>query len=243
MSLVFKRVWSAVTWAAVALVVVLAILLVGVRLVGLMPYTVLSGSMEPTYHVGSMIYVKSVDPSELKVGDPVTFYLNESTVATHRIIEILEDEKNPSVRYFKTQGDANESADSDPVRGENVIGKPIFTVPYLGYLANVFQQQSGRVLVLVICLALMLLFILPDIISKFIETMREGDPTPDSDPAPNSSLARELVELLDKTPNAASDAELMARISAAVNEYPELLRDSELSARLSSILVPDEGKN
>ena len=37
--------------AFVAAVVLLAVLLAGVRLVGLTPYTVLSGSMEPTYHV------------------------------------------------------------------------------------------------------------------------------------------------------------------------------------------------
>ena len=57
--------------AVVAIVVVLAVLLAGVRLVGLTPYTVLSGSMEPTYHVGSVIYVRGVDPTTLKEGDSV----------------------------------------------------------------------------------------------------------------------------------------------------------------------------
>ena len=57
-----KTVWNAITTVLVALVVVLAILLVGVRVVGLTPYVVLSGSMEPTYHTGSLIYVKKVDP-------------------------------------------------------------------------------------------------------------------------------------------------------------------------------------
>ena len=47
----FKKIYSLMTNILVAVVVILAILLVGVRLVGLTPYTVLSGSMEPTYPV------------------------------------------------------------------------------------------------------------------------------------------------------------------------------------------------
>lgn len=173
MSSIFKRAWSVFTWAMVAVIVVLAILLVGVRLVGLKPYTVLSGSMEPTYHVGAMIYVKSVDPKELEVGDPVTFYLNQTTVATHRIIEVLPDDLNPDSRYFRTQGDANESADSDPTHSSKVIGKPIFTVPYLGYLANFFQQPAGRTFALIGCMFLILAFVLPDVIKNVLNVMKE----------------------------------------------------------------------
>ena len=68
---------------------ILTVLLVGVRVVGLTPYAVLSGSMEPTYHVGSLIYVKDVDPADITVGTPITFVVNEDLlVATHRVIEI-----------------------------------------------------------------------------------------------------------------------------------------------------------
>lgn len=66
----FRKIWSLISTLVVIVIVFLAIALVGVRLVGLTPYTVLSGSMEPTYHVGSLIYVKDVDPSEIRVGDP-----------------------------------------------------------------------------------------------------------------------------------------------------------------------------
>ena len=57
-----KKAWNIISSILVALVVLLAIALVGVRLFGLQVYTVLSGSMEPTYHTGSLIYVKRVDP-------------------------------------------------------------------------------------------------------------------------------------------------------------------------------------
>ena len=58
MSKQVQKVCSAVSTVVVALAVILALLLVGVRLVGLRPMCVLSGSMEPTYHTGSLIYVR-----------------------------------------------------------------------------------------------------------------------------------------------------------------------------------------
>ena len=60
----FKKIWNGITTVIVILVVILAILLAGVRLFGLQVFTVLSGSMEPTYHVGSLIYVKKTDPAQ-----------------------------------------------------------------------------------------------------------------------------------------------------------------------------------
>lgn len=66
-----KKLWNMITTVLVALVVILAILLVGVRVIGLTPYVVLSGSMEPTYHTGSLIYVKKSILSKLKHKPPL----------------------------------------------------------------------------------------------------------------------------------------------------------------------------
>ena len=93
MSRTIKKIWNIVSGILVGLAVFLAILLVGVRLVGFQVFSVLSGSMEPSYHVGSLIYVKKIDPQELKSGDVITFMLDEDTVATHRIVEMVPDEK------------------------------------------------------------------------------------------------------------------------------------------------------
>ena len=113
------------------LVVLLAVALVGVRLVGIKTYAVISGSMEPTYPTGSLLYVKSVNAQELRVGDAITFMLDEDTVATHRIIEIIPDDEDSSILRFRTQGDANDTPDGTPVHYKNIIGKPVFAVPYL----------------------------------------------------------------------------------------------------------------
>ena len=74
-----KKIWDAVTTALVVLVVIFAVFLMGSRLVGLQVFNVISGSMEPTYSVGDLLYVKTVDPDSVKVGDPITFVLNEIT--------------------------------------------------------------------------------------------------------------------------------------------------------------------
>ena len=130
------------TSVLVAAVVLLAVLLAGVRLIGLTPYTVLSGSMEPTYPVGSIIYVRDVDPAELKVGDPVTFYLSGTTVATHRIIEVA-GEGTPQLA-FRTQGDANDKPDG-LTPASRIIGKPVFAVPWLGYVSAYVQTPAGLI--------------------------------------------------------------------------------------------------
>ena len=53
-----KRIINIVTTIVIIITVLLVVMLAAVRIVGLTPYTVLSGSMEPTYHVGSIIYQK-----------------------------------------------------------------------------------------------------------------------------------------------------------------------------------------
>ena len=84
MSKSLKKILNAVSNVLVVLVVILALLLVGARIVGLQVFTVLSGSMEPTYHVGALIYVKKTAPEDIQAGDVITFMLNETTTATHR---------------------------------------------------------------------------------------------------------------------------------------------------------------
>lgn len=173
MSHSLKRIWNWVSGIVVALVVCLAILLVGVRLLGFQVYTVLSGSMEPTYHVGSLIYVKKVDYKELQVGDPITFMLNEDTVATHRIIEVLVDEEDPdTIRYF-TQGDANEVPDGSSVHYRNVIGKPVFTIPYLGYVAHYIQNPPGTYIAIAAAAVFLALVFIPDLLSDDREKEKE----------------------------------------------------------------------
>ena len=189
---VLRKLWSVITTLLVAVMVILAVLLVGVRVVGLTPYAVLSGSMEPTYHVGALIYVKDVAPADITVGMPITFVVNEDLLlATHRVVDIevittrqeqvldeagnpvLDDEGNPVVEeipldeptyYFRTKGDANDAVDGTPVHYKNVVGTPVFSIPYLGYLSSWLQTRQGMIMGICIALVLVILTFLPDLL-------------------------------------------------------------------------------
>ena len=160
-----KKILNVISTILVAIVVVLALLLVGARFIGLNVYTVLSGSMEPTYHVGSLIYVKDVDTDELKAGDVITYMLDEDTIVTHRIVDVIPDETDPSIIRFHTKGDANDSVDGSLVHYKNVIGTPVFSIPKLGYLANYIQKPPGRYIAISAGAIILLLVFLPDLFS------------------------------------------------------------------------------
>ena len=160
-----KKILNVISTILVAIVVVLALLLVGARFIGLNVYTVLSGSMEPTYHVGSLIYVKDVDTDELKAGDVITYMLDEDTIVTHRIADVIPDETDPSIIRFQTKGDANDSVDGSLVHYKNVIGTPVVSIPKLGYLANYIQKPPGRYIAISAGAIILLLVFLPDLFS------------------------------------------------------------------------------
>lgn len=162
MSNTMRKIVSIITSIFTLIAVVFAILLVGVRFVGLQPYCVLSGSMEPTYHVGSLIYVVDVDPKQLKLNDPVTFMVSDSMVATHRIVDIHQDEEDANIIRFTTKGDANESRDGDLLHMNNVIGKPVFSIPLLGYVANFIQTPPGLYIAIAFVAILVILVFIPD---------------------------------------------------------------------------------
>ena len=172
-----KKLWNVISSILVAAVVMMALLLVGARLFGLQVFTVLSGSMEPTYHTGSLIYVKKVDPHTLKSGDVITFMLDEDTIATHRITEVVPDEEDPGVVRFRTKGDANEAEDGSLVHYKNVVGTPVFTIPKLGYVANYIQHPPGSYIAISAGAILLLLVFLPDIFApreRADERKKEG---------------------------------------------------------------------
>ena len=142
----------------VTIVAVLAFLLYGFNIFGLKPYCVLSGSMESVYPTGSMIYVDKVNPEGLKTGDAITFRMPNGGVATHRIIEVQERSEG---LYFVTQGDANDNPDS-PIPATSVIGKPVFTIPYLGYLSSFIQTPKGILYVVFCSVGVLLLSFIAD---------------------------------------------------------------------------------
>ena len=161
-----KKIWDVITTLLVVIVALLAIRLVGMRFAGFKVFTVLSGSMEPAYHTGSVIYVKEVDHTQLQAGDVITFMISEDMVATHRIVGVVPDNDDPTVLRYRTKGDANDSEDGTLVHYKNIIGSPVFTIPYLGYVASYIQSPPGSYIAIAGAAFLLMLTFIPDLFAK-----------------------------------------------------------------------------
>lgn len=168
-----KKFWNVCTTMLVIVAMALALLLAGVRLFGLTPYCVLSGSMEPAYPVGSLIYVQDCAASDVQVGDAITFVLNaDLELATHRVVAIDAER-----RQFTTRGDANEAPDGNPVAFENLVGRPVFAIPCLGYVSHWISNPPGMYLAIALGVALVLLLFLPDLVRAADRADRRGEET------------------------------------------------------------------
>lgn len=127
------------------------ILLVAPKALGYTPLVVLTGSMEPTYKVGTILYYHSVSENNLKVGDVITFNSNNQIV-THRINGIKNN-------LYETKGDANTTPDAKLVEYKNIVGKiaPI-AIPILGYAINFLNSHLyvviGAVIIMILEFAL-----------------------------------------------------------------------------------------
>lgn len=199
MQTTIRKIWNIFTSALVALAVLLALLLVGARLVGLQVFTVLSGSMEPTYHTGSLIYVKKVDATKLSEGTVITFMLDEDTLATHRIVGVVPDEEDPSVIRYRTKGDANESEDGGLVHYKNVVGTPVFTIPKLGYFANYIQHPPGTYVAISAGALILLLMFLPELLGMLTGDEKKGQaPEEEKPPKPRRTKRQRSVSPASK---------------------------------------------
>jgi len=107
---------------------------------------VLSGSMEPTIRTGSIVIVKPDD--DYKIGDVVTFQKRiDKDPTTHRIEEIRIIGGNPQ---YITKGDANNAVDRGEIQKEDIVGKVLSSIPYLGYITNFIQKPIGFSLIIVL---------------------------------------------------------------------------------------------
>ena len=124
---------------------------------GYCPLIVLTGSMEPEIKSGDLIIVKQVDGKDVKDGDVIAFFDpdgNGTSILTHRVIEIIEEDGKLS---FRTQGDANDSQDRLPVSEEDLVG--IYNdvrITGAGKVAMFMQTTAGLIVCVVVPLILLI---------------------------------------------------------------------------------------
>lgn len=115
---------------------------------GYHPVVILTGSMSPSYKVGTVVYYYKVSEDELKEGDFIAFKNRNDKVISHRINSIEGSE-------YITKGDANDTVDVDKVSFDNILGKITkFKIPIIGYYIWFVNQH-----LYVVAIFILLIFI------------------------------------------------------------------------------------
>lgn len=128
-------------------------------------FVVQSGSMEPAVKLGSVVIVKPQEsysandivtfraggPLSEPVAGPEAFSPEgDSETVTHRIAMRRYPEGVTFQPTYITKGDANEEIDRGEVKNENVVGKVVLSVPYLGYGVDFAKKPYGFILLVIV---------------------------------------------------------------------------------------------
>ena len=112
---------------------------------------VLSGSMEPSISPGDVVVTRAADLEDIGIDDIITFKQPSTSdpnrCVTHRVINVTYEN---DVLFFQTKGDANEDPDINLIDSDDLIGRVVLTIPYLGYLPNFARQPIGFIILIVI---------------------------------------------------------------------------------------------
>ncbi|MDR0916639.1 MAG: signal peptidase I [Oscillospiraceae bacterium] len=151
-----SRIISAVLYTVLALAVIAALIWrfagdnSGPRqIAGYSGFFVLTDSMYPELPPDSLVITRRTDPAALNVGDNITFFVDEDTTATHKIIEVLDD--GAELR-FRTKGVNSDRADYGSVAAQSVIGRVVFHSLFLGTVLKYFITKPWMIAVFVVAL-------------------------------------------------------------------------------------------
>lgn len=122
-------------------------------ILGIRSFVILTGSMQPSLPVGSVVFTQNIPTYQ--IGEIIAFKSGDVNV-THRIIDFEVKDNN---FLYKTQGDANNSPDSQLISQDKILGKVFYHLPYLGKLTIFLKTLPG----------FLLLIIFPSLIFIFFE--------------------------------------------------------------------------
>lgn len=133
-----KKIINLIQTLQLIVVAVLLVLCLGGMPFGYKTFSILSGSMEPALHVGALAYVNTgVECDEIEEGDVIAFSIGDEKVVTHRVVE-----HDAQAQHFITKGDANDAVDLAPVPYGAVVGETVFSIPELGFLLMMFNDNK-----------------------------------------------------------------------------------------------------
>ncbi|MBQ6251965.1 signal peptidase I [Ruminococcus sp.] len=132
---IIRRIYDIIATLLIALAAVVAVLWIA----GIRPYAVVSGSMEPAVHVGSVCIVdQHASYKKVAKNDIIAFRVGTDTLVTHRAVRITAD-------GIITKGDANNAEDAEPVTKDNFVGRTLFSIPKIGYFIGFVHTRRGLI--------------------------------------------------------------------------------------------------
>ncbi len=177
-----KTFFKFVNYTLVTLLVIIAAILtyVAIPIFGNKALIVRSGSMEPTVKAGDLIVVNLAkginsplpkDIGKYKEGDIIAFKgdKNANVVTTHRVVS--KRVTNSKILY-QTQGDANNSPDTQLVSEDLIIGKSVLTIPKAGELFAFAKTKQGFALLVLIPALLVIGIESINLVKEIIKIMR-----------------------------------------------------------------------
>lgn len=131
-------------------VTVPVIMLLGI-ISGIRPCSVISGSMEPNLPTWSLCFIDTrISYDEIQTGDIVVYNRRSDNMRIiHRVIEITPE-------GMITKGDANSVFDGLSVGRDNLYGKSLFYIPYLGCLGRFAQKPIIKISIIICWLVLLM---------------------------------------------------------------------------------------
>lgn len=110
---------------------------------GIRVFTIISNSMLPYYEPGDILILKEENPSNIKIGDNVTYMGKKGQVkglvVTHKVVDRREEDGK---YYFTTQGTNNEVADPE-IDESQIYGKVIYKTVLLSVLCKIMLKPAG----------------------------------------------------------------------------------------------------
>ena len=148
---ILKSIWSLFRTIVTIILVILIAIIITQRvsnnqkaIAGFRVFNVITESMVPEYKVGDTILTKTVNPSELKIGDDITYMGKKDPfkgmIITHRIVKI---EKQEDGKYLiQTKGLANDIEDPE-INESQVYGKVIYKIKTISFLNGIIGNLFG----------------------------------------------------------------------------------------------------
>lgn len=169
------------------------------NILGYSVFRVMTGSMEPAIETDSLIVVKRVEASEIKIGDVISFFSQDpahgGAVNTHRVTAI---EQNGEEWNFVTKGDANQLEDKYVASSKDLIGKVVYVSHVMGIIVHLLSNPLIFIPVIVLPMFVILVYNLACTIRVTRNIVKEEE----------EAAVREAVETIRKSRGSQGDRSL-----------------------------------